>query len=74
MNEAIELLKSKIQQVSQEMLKLVSSASEEYDINIVRKKFDILDLRLRSFQREFNALQTLRDISLFEKEEEVLTE
>lgn len=72
MNEATELLKSKIQQVSQEMIELVLTAKKEDDFSSVRNKFDILDLRLRSFQREFSALKTLRDISLFE--EEVLTE
>lgn len=74
MNETIELLKSKIQQASQEMMELVLTTTEEDDFSSVIDKFNILDLRLRIFQRKFNALKTLRDISLFEKEEEVLTE
>lgn len=74
MNEQIELLKEKILQANQEMVELVSSASTEDDLITIRKKYDLLELKLRVFQREFTALKTLRDISLFEKEEEVLTE
>lgn len=77
MNEKLELLKEKIQQTNQEMVDLVSNASSEDDIFSIRNKFDILDLKLRGFQREFNVLKTFRDISLFEKfekEESLLEE
>lgn len=74
MNEQIELLKSKIQQASQEMIELVSSASTEDDLIAVRKEYDLIEIKLRAFQREFATLKTLRDISLFEKEENLLEE
>lgn len=74
MNEKLELLKEKIQQTNQEIVDLVSNASSEDDFSYIRKKFDILDIRLRCFHREFTTLKTLRDISLFEKEENLLEE
>lgn len=74
MNEKLELLKEKTQQTSQEMVDLVLAATEEDDFSFIRKKFDILEMRLRAFQREFSVLKTLRDISLFEKEENLLEE
>lgn len=74
MNEQIELLKEKILQTNQEMIELVSATTEEDDFSSVRKKFDILDLRLKGFQREFSVLRTLRDIESIKTPEEVLTE
>lgn len=74
MNEELELLKEKILQASQEMVDLVSNASSEDDLITVRKKYDLLEIKLRAYQREFSTLKTLRDISLFEKEENLLEE
>lgn len=74
MNEELELLKEKILQANQEMVDLVSSTTEEDDFSSIRKKFDILDLRLKGFQREFSVLRTLRDIESIKTPEEVLTE
>jgi hypothetical protein len=74
MNENLELLKTKIRQTNQEIIDLVSAATEEDDLNALRKKFDILEIKLRALQREFSTLKILRDISLFEKEENLLEE